>query len=217
MRPLIGITMDMDGERCFIRPGYALAVERAGGVPVLLPPAVNLVEEYVARCDGFIFSGGDDPIMEQWGIATHPKATKVHPERQAFEVALLHALEMKQEKPILGVCLGMQLMSLHAGGSLEQHLPDLGNGAAEAHWGRKEHAVAGDVGRGRVLSHHRQAITNSGRLRVCGRAPDGLIEAVQDDARPFYLGVQWHPERTDDENLGVGLFRRLIEAARQSS
>jgi len=215
MHPVIGITMDMDEERAFVRPGYAAAVERAGGMPLLLPPRTARVTDYVELCDGIILTGGDDPIMEHWGIATHPKATKVHQQRQAFELALLEALKTVVDVPVLGICLGMQFIALQAGGSIEQHLPDVNGEIAQRHWGRRVHEVEGDIGAGVVLSHHRQAITDPGSLRVCASAPDGIIEAVRDDDRPFYLGVQWHPERTEDEALGISIFRGLIEAARK--
>lgn len=214
MQPVIGITVDMDSERCFVRPGYALAIERAGGLPVLLAPSVTLIPQYLSRCAAFVLTGGDDPIMEQWGIATHPKATKVHPARQAFELALLTELETRPAVPVLGICLGMQLMSLCAGGVLEQHLPDVDSDAAARHWGRRLHDVEGDLGAGQVVSHHRQVITDPGRLQVCANAADGIIEAVRDPVRAFYLGVQWHPERTEDLSLGSAIFRSFVGASR---
>jgi len=234
-RPLIGITCDVDAEdgRRFIRPAYARAVMRAGGVPVILAPECDLIPHYLESLSGFVLSGGDDPIMEEFGTATHPAATKVHPERQAFEIALLRALDGRPEVPVLGICLGMQYMALHAGGAIDQHLPQSRPEIAGRHWGRVEHEIVihpSPLGRGaglrraqssrgegarRVLSHHRQAIVDSGLLEVCARcAADDLIEAVCDPARPFYLGVQWHPERTDDDRAGPALFRELIGRAR---
>jgi putative glutamine amidotransferase len=135
------------------------------------------------------------------------------PRRQAFEVALLEALDAEGEVPVLGICLGMQLMGLHKGGRLDQHLPE-SLPTAESHSPRRSHAVSGELGCGPVHSHHRQALVDPGALRVIARAEDGLIEAVRDEARPFYVGVQWHPERTEDEALGPGLFRSLVAAAR---
>jgi putative glutamine amidotransferase len=110
----------------------------------------------------------------------------------------------------------MQLMGLHAGGALDQHLPDSLKTAAD-HWDHHDHPVEGELGSGNVHSHHRQALTDAGALRVVARAPDGVIEAVRADDRPFYLGVQWHPERTDDSKLGPGIFKELMAAARSSS
>lgn len=213
-RPVIGMTTDMEDDRLTVRSHYARIVHEEGGVPMLLPPIVALAERYVAQCDGVILTGGDDPIMEQWGVATHPQAKKIHPDRQAFELALLDALDRSSSRPVLGVCLGMQLMGLRAGGTLDQFLPETLATAGD-HWDRKPHAVRGELGEGVVLSHHRQALTDAGRLRVVATAPDGVIEAVDDPARRFYLGVQWHPERTEDEALGRGIIRRLVAAARR--
>ena len=221
-RPLVGITTDIDPAdgRRFVRPAYAQRVAEAGGLPIILAPDIQLIDDYRSRCDAFILTGGDDPIMEQWGAPTHPKATKVHPERHAFEIALLEALDDRPEIPVLGICLGMQYMALRAGGAIDQHLPDSRPEIASRHWGKVEHGVellnrqSSIVNRQSVLSHHRQAIVDPGSLDVCARCvDDDLIEGVCDPQRAFYLGVQWHPERTHDERGGIGLFRALVECA----
>jgi putative glutamine amidotransferase len=201
---------------------YVRAVAEAGGIPLILPPMPDLAPEYARRCEAFVFTGGDDPRTEAFGEPTHPSATPIHPDRQAFELALLGELQRRPAAPVLGVCLGMQMMALHAGGKLNQHMPD-DVPTAEEHRHDRVHEiqVAADAGGqtlivpGPVTSHHRQAVREAGRLRVIARAPDGIIEAVDDPGRPFYLGVQWHPERTAFEPLGVKLFRRLVQAARQ--
>ncbi|MHC5113370.1 MAG: gamma-glutamyl-gamma-aminobutyrate hydrolase family protein [Planctomycetota bacterium] len=210
-RPVIGITPDVEGEKLKVGRAYARAVQRAGGVPLVLATELGAVDDYVRLCDGFILSGGDDPDMTQWGIAMHPKAKAIDPGRQAFEWALLDTLAARRERGVLGVCLGMQLMALHGGGELDQHLPDTLATAAD-HWDHGTHPVHGELGEGVVRSHHRQAITEPGRLRVVATAHDGVIEAVRDEARPFYLGVQWHPECTEQEHLGFELVRALVES-----
>ncbi len=211
-RPLIGVTADADAERFKLRRTYCRLIEQAGGVPVILPCVIEVAEAYLARCDGVVLSGGDDPDMRDWGEPTHPKADVIDPDRQRFERRILELLDERPAMPTLGICLGMQLMGLHAGGRLDQHLPDH-LPTAHQHWNRTEHAIEGDLGTGRVLSHHRQALTDAGRLRVVARAEDGVIEAVCDDDRPFYLGVQWHPERTEDPRFGRELFEALLEVA----
>ena len=123
-KPIIGITSDPSEGKYHVSRAYSTMVAESGGIPVILPCLVSEVEDYIQRCDGFIFTGGDDPIMEQWGIDTHPKATKIDAERQEFELALLEALDHDPARPVLGVCLGMQLMGLHAGGILDQYLPE---------------------------------------------------------------------------------------------
>jgi putative glutamine amidotransferase len=160
--------------------------------------------------------------MEEFGAPTHPQAKPMHPDRQAFETALLKALDARPQTPVLGVCLGMQMMALHAGGKVNQHLPDTLPTAAQ-HGGDSQHrvkavganpALAGAEA-GPVTSHHHQAVENPGKLRVVAASEDGVIEAVDDPARAFYLGVQWHPERTALESLGQRLFEKLVEAARK--
>lgn len=211
-RPLIGITTDVDGDRYRVATAYAESVIAAGGTPVLLPCEPDLAGAYVQRCDGLVLSGGDDPIMERWGQPTHPQARKVNPRRQAFELSLLAAADEARACPVLGICLGMQLMGLHRGGVLDQHLPDT-LATADMHWPRNTHEIHGELGAGVVHSHHHQALRDPGGLHVVATAADGVIEAVRDNARPFYVGVQWHPERTEGELLGAGLFREFVSAA----
>lgn len=210
--PVVGITTDTrtidDLERRLVSATYARAIVQAGGTPVFLETNPALIDRYVTLCDAFVLTGGDDPIMEPFGVATHPAAKRVHPDRQAFELALLDQIA---SRPTLGVCLGMQYMALHAGGTLDQHLPDTTPSAGD-HWDA-DHAVVGDTLSGTVHSKHRQAITDPGSLTIAARSEDGLIEAVRDAARPFYLGVQWHPERTAHPALGQEIFMQLIQAA----
>jgi putative glutamine amidotransferase len=222
--PIIGITPDVmaDGPpRYQTGVQYAGMIAKAGGVPIILPCLPERVNQYLSLCDGFVFTGGDDPIMTDprlGGLPMHPKAKPIDSRRQDFELTLLDALtDHAIEKPVLGVCLGMQMMGLHAGGALNQFLED-DLATADQHWNRCTHEISGELvpSGGRVMSHHRQALTDAGRLRVVARAPDGVIEAVRSEDRPFYLGVQWHPERTDDEALGLDIFRQLVDAAKQT-
>lgn len=210
-RPLIGITADLAGEKFTVAKPYSEAIRAAGGLPLVLPCMAELAADFVHLCDGILLTGGDDPITTHWGVPVHPNAKPVDPQRQDFELALLAALDLQPHKPVLGVCLGMQYMGLHCGGTLDQNLPDSLPTAAD-HWDRRAHEIHGELGSGLVNSHHRQALSDPGAMRVVATAPDGVIEAVQRDDRPFYLGVQWHPERTDDEQLGRGLIRRFVQA-----
>ena len=228
----IGITPDtaaasakdagLGGFRYESPAGYAQAVRRAGAMPLLLPYQVECIEQYLEVCDGLVLAGGDDPNTEPFGDPVHPEARRVHPQRQVFETALLAALD-RTAHPVLGICLGMQWMALHHGGRLDQFLPETQPESVAAVHAEGDHEVvlcAGDhrwlPPRGRVRSHHRQAVREAGRLRVCARSDPssgGLIEAIDLPGDRFYLGIQWHPERTTDSKLGEGLFKALVEAA----
>lgn len=228
--PVVGITADVgvvDGrERAWCTLTYADAVVRAGGVPILLSPCDAVVEEQLALCDAVILTGGDDPRTEAFGVPTHPRATPLVPRRQEFELRLLGLLA-ERPRPTLGICLGMQLMALRAGGRLDQHMPDR-LATAGRHWGA-DHPIVPEAGggpggsgrmglaAGTVHSKHRQAVEDPGGLEVLARSDDGVIEAVIDPRREFYLGVQWHPERTAEDGLGLTIFRRLVDAARDGT
>jgi len=218
-RPIVGITCDLEGERAQARRTYADAVVRAGGTPLLLPPVAGSAGAYAAMCDAFVLTGGDDPATEPFGAPTHPSAKLIHPDRQRFETELLTLLRDEHEaKPVLGVCLGMQMMGLIAGGELNQHLPDDVPSHADHEDGRR-HAVrtiAGDrlPREGEVVSRHHQAMRTAGEMRIIGLAHDEVIEAIDDPDRLFYVGVQWHPERTGDGPMGDALFTALIAACR---
>lgn len=244
-KPLIGVTGDVEpiagsttgAYRVRVGAAYLDAVVRAGGVPVVLHADPALAAEYVRRLDGVILTGGHDIDTTAWGVALHAKAVTMDRRRQDFEVALLKAIDQAQALPTLGVCLGMQQMGVHnAGiGALIQHLPDVVATAAQhtaqagdglhtvkptAEWGQSQ--LAGLSLAGGVASNHHQAIdqravAGSSRLRILARSEDGVLEAFDDPKRPFYVGVQWHPERTADAELGQGVITRFVQAARRAA
>jgi len=227
-RPIIGITTSncqAHPDRYESASAYACAVIDAGGLPVLLPHEPHLADQYVHFCDGLILTGGDDPATEAFGKPTHPRARPIDPRRQAFELALLDAATLHPHLPVLGICLGVQLMALHAGGRLNQYLPDT-LPTAQDHQDNRRHGIQivaeGSILRASadiaptVVSSHRQAVDDPGRLRVIATAPDGVIEGIDDPRRAFYLGVQWHPERGGDEPFSGQLFHQFVAACRRA-
>ena len=198
---------------------YARAVEAVGGVPVLLPPVgqVGAAEAVVARLDALVLSGGADVDPARYGTAPHDRTAAWRPDRDAWELALLDAAEARG-LPVLGVCRGMQLMAVHAGGVLDQHTPDL--------VGHEQHSPGGDafgelrvrtvpgtrtaglVGEELVVAcHHHQSVRTHPGYTVSARAADGLVEAMELPGDRFCVAVQWHPETADDVGLLAGLVR----------
>jgi putative glutamine amidotransferase len=234
-RPIIGITVDThDKPNQYESPcGYSISVERAGGLPILLPYKADpsLVPAYLDLCDGIILSGGNDIDPATYDDAPyHPKAAPIDPLRQRFEMALLAEIE-RRRLPVLGICLGSQMMNVYRGGSLHQHLPDIERTGKLEHgklevgrYPRHDVTVLADSLLGQTIgktdvsanSSHKQAVKTVGRgLRVVATSPDGVIEATEDDSFPLWLGVQWHPERISDEAEHLKLFQLLVDRARR--
>ncbi|HEX4792646.1 MAG TPA: gamma-glutamyl-gamma-aminobutyrate hydrolase family protein [Humisphaera sp.] len=230
-RPVIGITVDTDDAtgRYLLHPGYATSVEKAGGLPLLLPyrTDISLIPQIVDLLDGVLFSGGNDLDPALYGETYHPKAAPIDPDRQRFELALLAEVE-KRRTPALGICLGSQLMNVYRGGSLIQFLPDIERPETIEH--RKlgtemprhgvnlepQSAAAQTIGKTLLdaNSSHKQAVKKLGRgLRIIGTSPDGVIEGIEDPSLPLFLGVQWHPERLHEEKDHLALFKLLVDRA----
>jgi len=234
IRPRIGLNCDTTsgpgGEpRAFLKSAYASRVVEAGGVPVLLTPDAGAdgAAALLALVDGLILTGGDDYPPQRYGAAeVHPAVELVSPARDSFDFALIDALD-RSSLPVLGLCNGMQLMAIAAGGRLHQHLPDdIGEQvrhkeprpgaylehAVEIEPGTRLAALIG-AGRREVNTRHHQAVSDAGSLRVSARGDDGLIEAVEAGGERFYLGVQWHPEEPGAGEDGQRLFAALVQAA----
>jgi putative glutamine amidotransferase len=238
-RPLIGLTTYAEQARFGLQDtfaavlplAYVQAVHGSGGRAVLITPD-DPDADVLDSLDGIVFTGGSDVDPARYGEQPHPK-TYVRPERDAAELVLLRAA-LTTDLPVLGICRGVQLMAVAAGGRLHQHLPDLlghhnhrpsldPRRAPEQ--GRRqrfgEHPVTLTPGSlaNKILgpaltvnSFHHQGVADPGRLTPTGWCPqDELIEVLEDPARAFTIGVQWHPEDTTDFRLFVA----LVEAARE--
>ncbi|MPY78867.1 MAG: gamma-glutamyl-gamma-aminobutyrate hydrolase family protein [Actinophytocola sp.] len=227
--PIIGLTTYAeraqtgvwDTDFALLPFNYVDAVSRAGGVPVLLPPVENGVEEAVAALDGLVISGGADIDPAAYDQPPHPATTGTRPGRDGWEMRLLERA-LDRDLPVLGVCRGAQVLNVALGGSLHQHLPDVvGN---DTH--RPEPAVFGTIRvrlaegslaarvlgtDGKVPCYHHQALDRiAPALDVSGWADDGTVEAVELPTHRFVLGVQWHPEQDSGDPR---LFEALVAAA----
>lgn len=229
-KPLIGITTYREQTRWgvwdeladVLHSAYAQSVEAAGGVPVLLPPTADpagAAASMVARLDGLIISGGADVDPKRYGDEVHERTANWRDDRDAWELALLDAAAAA-DLPVLGICRGMQIMAVQAGGQLEQHVPDKVGNTAHSPGGDVFGDVginlvdgtklAGILGTGpSVHCHHHQSVRTHPDFVPAAHALDGSLEAMENPARPFWLAVQWHPETQPD----AGLFKALIEAA----
>lgn len=230
MRPLIGLSSYRETASwgAWTQPAdllpavYADAIARAGGVPVLLPPSQGDPEAAaaaVSRLHGLVISGGADVEPARYDAQPHPRTVSWRPDRDAWELALLAAAE-ETGMPTLGVCRGMQVMAVAAGGTLDQHVPDL--------VGHEEHNPGADafgdtlvttvddsrlhhiLGPGlTVHCHHHQSVRTHPGYAAVAHASDGTLEAMEAPGDRFHLGVQWHPEMGRDQRL----FDALVEAA----
>lgn len=234
-RPLIGIT-------CYVEPAtrgdwkdvpsvvlphdYVRQVEEAGGTILVIPPRADadeeIAREVVARLDGLVIAGGADVDPALYAASErHPDVQEARHDRDAMEVALARAAG-DADLPLLGICRGMQVMAVAAGGALEQHLPDrvghVDHSPAVAVYGRhpvttvpgtRLAALLGDEAD--VPSYHHQSVLTHPGFEASAWAQDGTLEAMEDPTARFRLGVQWHPEVGDDPRL----FDALVQAARE--
>jgi putative glutamine amidotransferase len=207
-----------------LHASYADAVIAAGGVPFLLPPGSADKQDAVAavgRIDGLLLTGGADIEPSRYANRVHPQTNNWRPLRDNWELALLEGAEQSL-LPVLGVCRGMQLMAVAAGGSLHQHTPDQvghnNHGPAPGEFGMLEISVECDsiVGRAvdethRVACHHHQSVASHPGYLPVAWAMDGSVEAIEHTTHPYRVGVQWHPEASSDN----GIVESFVQAAKE--
>lgn len=231
MAPLIGISAYLgpaswrawsDVPAVLIPQAYVDHVLSAGGIPLIVPPSATANAEMLGglaeRLDGLILAGGPDLDPASYGQAPHRMAQEPSQDRDAAEMALLSTMRLHR-RPVLGICRGVQIMAVAAGGQLIQHLPDTlghdlhspGPGVYGEHEvtiaaGSTLHSILGPSAR--VASHHHQGVSSHPGHVATAWAPDGTLEAIEDPELPFCVGVLWHPEVGTDQRL----FRALVAA-----
>jgi putative glutamine amidotransferase len=230
-RPLVGVTCDFlpvrDETKFTSYARYVDALRSAGALAILLPPSVPDVAAHLELVDGVLFTGGDDLDPALWGGAPGAEHLPSDPRRTEYEMALALAA-MDGDRPLLGICLGAQLLNVASGGSLRCDLPVAGVTHSDTTLGtRLRHDV--DVMKGSLLARsigmpeggrvsvnsvHRNAPDGLGeKLRASALAVDGVIEAVEHRDLAFCLGVQWHPEAdVATEAASRHLFSSFVEA-----
>ena len=226
-----GFVRAVDGiERTGVNVGYVVRLVEAGGLPLVLSPALGSerAADALAGCAGLLLSGGADVAPVRYGAVPSPALGPVDPERDAFEFALLAAARARG-MPVLAICRGMQLVNVAAGGTLWQDLATERGGPVahqqsaprdtRTHDVRIEYgtrtASALGVEALRTNSMHHQAVRELGEgLRATGWAADGVIESLEaSDTAEWLVGVQWHPEELAAGVPDEGLFRAFVAAA----
>ncbi len=229
----MSVSVEATPERSHLNATYVRAVQQGGGVPVLLPP--HLGEEALAalweRIDGLLLTGGGDVDPARFGQERHPTVYDVAPLRDDLELTVTRRA-LEEDRPVLAICRGIQVLNVALGGTLVQDLPSERPGpivhsqTAPRHEPTHAVKVLGEGSRlGEVLgalevqvnSMHHQAIDRlGGGLREVAWAPDGVIEGVEMPGPGFVLGVQWHPEELVGHDPGARRrFAAVGEAARR--
>ncbi len=232
-QPIIGVTPLYDAERSsyWMLPGYFKGLQAAGCAPIMLPLTTNaqILQQLAQTCNGFLFTGGQDVDPTLYGAERKPYCGPACPERDAAEQLLLK-LALQQNKPVLGICRGIQFLNAALGGTLYQDLNTEYGSAVEHHmsppYNRAAHTVTllpntplrqllGVEVLG-VNSYHHQAVKKlAPGLQAAALSQDGLTEAVFMPQQKFVWAVQWHPEffyETDSASLKI--FKALANAAR---
>jgi putative glutamine amidotransferase len=212
---------------------YRQAILHVGGEPRILDPSMP-IEQALAGIDGLMLTGGDDVAPSRYGEDAHPTVVEAEAGRDEFEIGLINSARARQ-LPILAICRGVQMLNVACGGTLVQDIPSQLPGAlthslpvppnlayslAHEVWVEKD-SLLSKLMRERladdtceVNSRHHQAVKDVARgFRVSATAPDGVIEAIEDPAATFCLGVQWHPENFFRTGEFRSLFEGFVEAA----
>jgi putative glutamine amidotransferase len=234
--PLIGITTsritnDKGHPMLSVMETYIRSVANTGGIPFLIPLGLSekQLKEALSRVDGVLFTGGGDINPDIYGGREHREVSLVDDDRDQVELVLIKET-MRKRKPLFGICRGLQLLNVAAGGSLYEHILDQHPGAMEhcyyPDWPREylshsvqvvpESRLAHCLGVDSldVNSQHHQGIERLGQgLRPCAYAPDGIVEGIEIPGYPFGLAVQWHPEWLQDIPAMRALFSSFINAA----
>jgi putative glutamine amidotransferase len=234
--PLIGVTtyQSKNDEHLPISAllrAYVDAIIQAGGIPLLIPSSLpgTAHKELCEHLDGILFTGGGDIALDRFSGEPHPRVDNVDMERDSIEFSLLD-ISIREEKPFLGICRGIQVVNVGFGGTLYSHIEDQMPGGLKHDYypvfprtylahrvkvkdGTNLAAIMGETDLAVNSLHHQGAKKISSILSPVAFAPDGLVEAVELQNYPFGIAVQWHPEWLTDQLATPRLFSAFVKAA----
>lgn len=238
-RPVIGVTSyvepvdrgDWVAQPSTVLPhNYVEHIERAGAIAVVLPPRLDaedaLVAGLLARLDGVVIAGGADVEPSRYAAVPDSRLQSPRPDRDVFELTVARVTGVTRQ-PLLGICRGMQVMAVAAGGELEQHVPDRvgheGHSPAPGVYASHHVTTVAGTRLASILgtdvldvpTYHHQAVRTHPGYAASAWHEDGTLEAMEDTAYPFRLAVQWHPEAGGDGRLFDALVQACSASARR--
>lgn len=237
-KPLIGVlpltinSNDNKWDSLWMYPGYLNGIVAAGGIPVVLPLLDNTkdIAQLVDSCDGLLFPGGQDIDPSLYNEETNEHCEATYPPKDTMEAAAFKEA-YRRDKPIFGVCRGLQLFNVMMGGSLYQNIQTQYPNTAIKHLQETDFAypthtidivpdsflaeIAG-THTVRVNTRHHQAVKDIGEhILVTARAKDGIVEGIELTELTFGHAIQWHPEFLWDKRpLELNLFKAFVQASR---
>ena len=229
MKPIIGIVPLVDKKRnsLWMLPAYFEKIQQSGGVPMMLPltSEISVLNQAMHICDGFLLTGGQDISPHLYDEEILPECGECCEIRDQMEMHLLRTA-LEEDKPILGICRGIQILNVFCGGTLWQDIPSQHSTAVDHHmtapYDRYVHEVSilSDASLYSILhceklkvnSYHHQAVRMLGNgLQITAVSEDGFIEGIAISEKRFVQAVQWHPELLSDK-ASEQLFSALIQS-----
>ncbi|MHB1652837.1 MAG: gamma-glutamyl-gamma-aminobutyrate hydrolase family protein [Desulfitobacteriaceae bacterium] len=229
LRPMIGITVAHYNEELetFPREYYVRSIRLAGGIPLLIPPVSGIEEgaEVLRRLDGLLLSGGGDISPIYLGELPVRGIKESFPQRDDSEITLVKQA-LDRDVPLLGICRGIQVMAVAAGGKIYQDIPSQYPSSLEHSqtapreypWHEVElsESLLYNIIKERKISvnslHHQAVSALPQGFVTSAKAPDGVIEGIERPQAKFCLGVQWHPESMGQEIHSKALFASFVKA-----
>ncbi|MBM7645141.1 putative glutamine amidotransferase [Scopulibacillus daqui] len=229
MRPVIGITSDIEPQKFYVKQPYVTSIIESGGLPYILPQTQDLtiIQDLLGHINGLLLTGGSDIDPSLYGEEPQPGLGQIKPDRDQFEKLLIQEA-LKRNMPIFAICRGSHMLNAASGGSLLQDIQSRNNAALQhyqmaprdycSHFvtinkGTLLHQII-QANQIKVNTFHHQAINKPAPgFQISAASSDGIIEGIESTLYRFVLGVQWHPgDLIHKESHAKRLFQSFIDA-----